>query len=248
MAKLLTQKQYAERKRVTPQYVNKLVREGKIELVDRKIDPRQADQALAIFKRHGRITPAKKAARKATARAAGKKSAAKRKAGTTAPRRTATDKPTSATRSLAAARSEREHWLSLTAKLDYEERQGKLLPADEVIAAEQRKNANLRTRFRRLARMVAPMCARITAAAEVEQYLLGEIDTQLEQLAADPLGMEPIAEVVEVPVEAVQTFAEIPPAVPVEEITNQEEENYVQQSMGRPTPLESSSRTHRAGA
>jgi hypothetical protein len=48
---LLSQKDYARRRGVTPQYVNKLVRQGKILLVGKKVDIKQADAAIKAFSR-----------------------------------------------------------------------------------------------------------------------------------------------------------------------------------------------------
>ena len=45
---MLTQKQYADRKGWSKQYVNQLVKKGRISLVDGKIDPVLADQQLAM--------------------------------------------------------------------------------------------------------------------------------------------------------------------------------------------------------
>ena len=193
---LVTQKEFARRIGVTPQYVNKLVSRGVITLVQGRVNPAKAKAAVAAMSPRGvgsRQTAAKKVRRpKVVRRTAAKKA----------------DKPPSATRSYVSAKAEREHWQALSAKLEYEKTVGTLLPAAEVIQAEQRKNANLRMRLRKLARSMAPMLARLTVTFECEQYLLGEVDQVLEELATDPLGLKP---------DAVQTSAQVPPAAPAVE-------------------------------
>lgn len=172
MATLITQKEYARRRKVTPQYISKLVREGKIVLKNGLVDPKQADAA------RGHAT------RKAT-----KKSARKRP---TARKRPAVGRPPrgSATHSLTDGRAQKVHWEALQAKLEYERTAGGLLPKSEVLEAERRKNSNIRTRIRSMARSLAPLLARSATPAECESLLLAEIDHQLSALAADPLGLD----------------------------------------------------------
>ena len=183
---LMTQKAYAKRKGVSPQYVNKLVGQGKIKRVGRKIDSRQANAVIKAFQRPGRVPPAKRSRSKpAQPKAPGA-------AGALKPR-------PSATRNLTEARAEKEHYGALAAKLDYERAAGALLPRPEVLDLERRKNANIRTLLRRLPRSVAPLLARAGGPAEIEKLLLSEIDLILGQLAHNPLGMHdeaapPVAE------------------------------------------------------
>jgi hypothetical protein len=220
MPRLLSQKEYAERIGVSAQYVNKLVREGKIELVDGRIDPKKADATRKIFERAGRMIPVKRGKKAAVKRTAAKK--ARRRPAAKAskvvehkPRRAYTsthDKPTSATRSFAAARAEREEWQAQLAKLDYLERCKKLLPADEVIAAQQRQNANFRTQLRKLARHAAPLAKRQRTESEIETVLLELIDQLLDAFSKDPLGRKPI----DIPAPIVP--AEVVEPVAVEEI------------------------------
>ena len=172
----MSQKAYAERKGVSPQYVNKLVGQGKILRVGRMIDSKQADQAIKAFARAGRVVAG--SGGKHTARVRGPKQP-KAKRG---PRH-------SATQSLTEARAVREHYQAELAKLDYLKTSGELLPRTDVLEAERRKNANLRASFRRIARSLAPELARAVTPADAEKILLGEIDLILEQLAKDPLGL-----------------------------------------------------------
>lgn len=173
---LLTQKAYAKRRRVTPQYVNKLVAKGVIRLVRGKVNPGQADRALQAQRRIGNL-PRRKKKKGANAHGGG------RPAGTGG-----AAKATSATRSLTASRADREKWLAKQAELDYQRASGRLLPAGEVREAWSKAFARLRTAFRRLPRALADPLAKMASAPEVEARLLEEIDRHLAELAADPLG------------------------------------------------------------
>jgi uncharacterized protein with PIN domain len=179
---LMSQKSYAEKVGVSPQYVNKLVSQGKILKVGKLIDSRQADKAIKAFARSGRVIAATRST-KAPARNSNPRSASGKRAPTISVVRD------SASKSLTASRAEREHYQAQSAKLDYEQRIGSLLPAEEVLAAERRKNETIRTMLRRLPRSLAPSLARITDPGEVEQRLGEEIDGLLDRLSRDPLGM-----------------------------------------------------------
>lgn len=176
---LLTQKAYAKRRRVTPQYVNKLVAKGVIRLVQGKVNPGQADRALQAQRRIGNL-PRRKKKKGANAHGGGR------------PARSSAGKAaaagTSATRSLTASRADREKWLAKQAELDYQRASGRLLPAGEVREAWSKAFARLRTAFRRLPRALADPLAKMASAPEVEARLLEEIDRHLAELAADPLG------------------------------------------------------------
>jgi hypothetical protein len=177
---LMTQKAYAARVGVTPQYIGKLVAERKIVKVGKLIDSKQADQARKAWARAGRVLPAKRSVKRESRPKGACKPAASE---------TVVHQPrNSATRSLTEARAQREHFGALTAELEYKRASGSLLPRDQVLEAERRKNTNIRTSFRRLARSLAPLLARAGSPAEAETILLSEIDLVLAQLARDPLG------------------------------------------------------------
>lgn len=188
---LLTQAEYAKRKGVTPQYVNKLVSQGKIVLVGRKVNPKQADAAIRAGHRPG---VARRKGRRALIARKGKSKSTQPRAAV--PHRSKPAKPLmslksdaqlSATKSLTAMRTENEKYKALTAKLDYERLCGQLLPKAQVLEAERRKNMNIRGRFRKLASSLAVVVARTTSPAEVQKLLLEEIDLVLDQLSKDPL-------------------------------------------------------------
>jgi hypothetical protein len=162
---VVTQKEYARRRKVTPQYINKLVREGKIELTrEGKIDVAKADKALDQLRRVGR--PRAEAA--------------------------APSRRFSATASLTSIRVAHETYKTKLAKLEYERAMGQLLPAAEVLEAQRRQAANLRTRLRRMPRAVAGRLRLLSSEAEIEAFLLERIDEILRDLARDPLGEQPI--------------------------------------------------------
>lgn len=201
----MTQVAYAKLIGVTPQYVNKLVSQGKIKRVGKLIDSAQANAAIKAFQRAGRLVQPRRA--QAAHSDAGHRSA---KRAAAAPK--AEKQPRySATRSITEARAEREHYQALAAKLDYETATGKLLPRDQVLAAERQKNENIRTMLRQMPRSLAPMLARLSGPAEVERALREEIDVLLARLADDPLGMKTEAVEVAPPVEVV----EAPPIAPL---------------------------------
>lgn len=190
--KLLTQKDYARRIGKSAQYVNKLVSTGKIVLRDGRVDPKQADAARKAWARPGAKSNSAKAAKKRQARAkkAGTASARQRAAKPRAIAEPETRTPRmSATRSLTSARARAEEAKAEMLELELAKTKRELLPKGEVLEAERWKNANIRTRFRRLARTLAPRMARIASASEAEAVLLEEIDLQLAELAADPLGI-----------------------------------------------------------
>ena len=154
---LLTQKQYAERRGVSPQYINKLVGQGKIKRVGKKIDLRQADAAIKAWSRAGRVLPARRSKPKPARRTA---AAPIEKHHDPQPR-------DSATKSLTAARAERENYQAKLAKLEYEKAVGNLLPREDVLEAERRKNGNIRAGFRALARSMAETLSQATSPAEI---------------------------------------------------------------------------------
>ncbi len=177
--RLLTQKAYARLRHISPQYVNKLVRLERIVLKRGLVDPVQADRARkpvhAMAKRP-------KVKRGSNAHGGGRPA---RDPG-------AANKPNgrpSFSRSLVAERTRDAGAQASLRELELKERTRQLLPAQEVQEAERRKNANIRLRFRGLARTLAPVMARTTSAADCERLLREEIDHQLEELARDPLAL-----------------------------------------------------------
>jgi hypothetical protein len=202
---LVTQKEYARRKRVSPQYVNKLVQQGKIKLVGRRVDVRQADAAVKAWARAGRVIPAKRSA---------KKPARAKRAATSS---SEIDKPLaaprdSATRSLTAARAQNEYYKAELAKLEYEQKKGELLPRADVLEAERRKNGNIRASLLAIPRIVAPLVFNLqtSSPAEIEELIRQYVCEALDQCARDPLGLEAAIE------QVLPIALPVSPAIPAE--------------------------------
>jgi len=176
---LVTQKAYARSRRITPQYVNKLVRQERIQLKHGLVNPVQADRARQPV--HA-MTARPKAKRGTNAHGGG------RPARVNIPGPDSVQRP-SATMSLTTARAADAGYQARLRKLEFEERTRALLPAAEVLEAERRKNANIRLRFRGMARTLAPLMARTAVPADCQRLMLEEIDHQLEELARDPLAV-----------------------------------------------------------
>jgi hypothetical protein len=216
---LMTQKAYADRKGVTPQYVNKLVSQGKIRLVGRKVDPKQADAAILAFRRAGRVLQPKRTAN-------AKKKAAKKKAAKVPSRRMRAALDGAApelvdpnefrtpTGAITASRAVKEYYQALREKTLHEKDTAKLLPAAEVLEAERKKNATLRMLLASLPRTLAHVLAMTVEPAECEAILSRALDQVREEFAADPLGLKAEAAP---PMEAPPVEVPVPAAAPVAE-------------------------------
>jgi hypothetical protein len=200
--KTVTQKEYARRRNVTPQYVNKLVRSGRIPLEkDGRINPARADRAREGYRRVSRRSKAEDA--EAREQVGGRRARGPELFGDPESR----PGIHSATASLTSIRAAHESYKAKLAKLEYERAIGKLLERDQVLAAERLKNERIRSAFRALPRSLAPVLARCATAAEAEVLLREELDRVLLRLAEDPLGMQETAAL------AVAPATELAPAV-----------------------------------
>jgi len=113
---LLSQKEYADARGWSKQYVNQLIKKGRILLVDGQIDPEQADRALCRTRDPTR-------------------SAAFRSDGMGEAGNAASGPELDAARihgSFAKARTVREHYRALKERLDYEQAAGSLVSKSEV--------------------------------------------------------------------------------------------------------------------
>ena len=118
---LLSQKEYADLRGWSKQYVNQLVQKGRIQLRDGKIDPAAADAAL---RRNGDPT------RRPAYRTDGMEEP---------PATMVTEAEDGAARvhgSFAKARTVREHYRAMREKLEYEQLKGNLLDRQEVEDAQ----------------------------------------------------------------------------------------------------------------
>lgn len=86
-------------------------------------------------------------------------------------------------RSYAEAKAEREHYLALAARRDYEQSIGQLLEAAAVRSALADAGTTLRTRLESLRDILAPQLAPITDEARIRTLLSDEIEHVLAELA-----------------------------------------------------------------
>jgi hypothetical protein len=86
----------------------------------------------------------------------------------------------------ARARAEREHYSALLAKLEYEERAGKLIDTDDVKAQAFRTFREIRDRMLNIPDRVAAIIAAETEPAKIHEILSVEITTALNGFADRP--------------------------------------------------------------
>ena len=113
---LLTQKEYTDRKGWSKQYVNQLVKKGRIPLQGGKIDPVVADAALARDRDPTRAPPFRTDSMTQA----------------TPPNAPGQPDPTGVHGSFAKARAVREHYRALREQLEYDRLVGKLTVVQEV--------------------------------------------------------------------------------------------------------------------
>jgi hypothetical protein len=114
--RFLSQKDYADARGWSKQYVNQLIKKGRIHLVDGEIDPEQADRALGQTRDPSRAAAFRTDGMGESANAAtGPKLDAARVHG-----------------SFAKARTVREHYRALKERLEYEQAAGNLVSKAEV--------------------------------------------------------------------------------------------------------------------
>ncbi len=158
---LITQAEYARRKGVTKGYINKLVKKGVIVLEKGKVDPGQADKAIA--------------AASAPARAKFRKN----------------NKPTSTEGGFSKAQAAKEHYRALLAKQEYEKKSGKLIDADETYRHLAGVFTVVKTRIRSIAPACAQEIAHLKMGkknpreivAAVEKILIKQHDEALKELS-----------------------------------------------------------------
>lgn len=190
---LVTQKSIAQRFGVTPQYVNKLVLQGRIKPVGKRVQEHQAVAAMKALGKSERRPAAKKTAKKPVRPVSPRPA----KAPVVREPRQSSD-----TKTQAFWKAQELEFKAKNAQLEYEKNAGLWLARQRVVELEQRKNATIKEKFSQLPRSLAQRLARLTSPAEVESVLRDEVYLVLTLLASDPLGMA----------EAV------PAAAPVEEV------------------------------
>jgi hypothetical protein len=186
----LNQKQYAAHRGVKPQYISRLVREGRIPTTrEGLIDVARADRALGPRVNAPRMNSRRSAsASKATHSRRPSAHASK-------PASALAGGHKSATGSLTEARARKVLAEAQSAELALARERGELLSRDEVLAAQRKQNTNIRARLRMLPRAAAGVLAPVSSPAEIERLLLELIDRELADLARDPLNPQPSAPV-----------------------------------------------------
>jgi hypothetical protein len=167
---LLSQRAYAKSRGVSPQYVNKLVLQGKIPTVEGKINPVKADAAIE----RGR-DPAHDLQRKQPVPAV--------PSGTGTRVQVREQSPGSV--SFLQARTVREQIKAKLDKLEYDRRTGKLVEAEKVKEAAESAFKNTRDRLLILPRSLSAALAATSKPAEAEQILTDAIFNALQGLSTD---------------------------------------------------------------
>jgi len=134
--KLVSMREYARRRGVTTEAVSKAVKTGRISLVGKKVDVQAADRDWAANTQPGQM--AAKKTRKAPAKASKRRHVAPKE-----------DAPAgdSTVNNYANARARREDYLARMAEVDFEERAGKLVDANEMKAAWLKLITEAKTRL-----------------------------------------------------------------------------------------------------
>ena len=160
--KLLSQSEFAKRQGWSRQYVGKLVRSGKIKLVNGKIDPDQAQAAIKAQSEPStelRVKP-----------------------------KTDTTFPTAPTDSRQAvdfvtARTMREAFKAKMAKMEYEEKAGKLTDASKVKAEAFRAGRIVRDALLGIPDRLSDVLAAEQDPVQVRQLLVNELEIILNELS-----------------------------------------------------------------
>lgn len=171
MAELITQAEYARRRDVSRQYIHRLVTQGKIPTDDlKRIDPEIADAVLAQLS-----DPARRLNDMPED-----------------PDNVAVDDQDPATEttgnghaSFARFRSAREGYQAQLAKLDYEERAGKLVRKEEIDREAFEAARLIRDRFLALPQELAGTLVGMTDEKEIIKYLRAKIRDALMDVSND---------------------------------------------------------------
>ncbi len=170
MAELISQSEYARRRDVSRQYINKLVQQGKIPTDDKKrIDPDIADTVLeqdADPARRLNETEYESEPLPADDENAGGVS-------------------TNGHTSFAKFRSAREAYQAKLAQLDYEERAGQLLKKADVERETYDAARLLRDRFLSLPQELAGALVSMSDEKEIKKFLRAKIRDTLMEVAED---------------------------------------------------------------
>lgn len=165
---LMTQKEYAARRNCSKQYVNQLVKQGRIPLVDGRIDPTVADAALSRQR-----DPAR-----------GSQFRVDTMIAATEPSRPGGDESERPVPPFAKARTVREHFRALRERLEYERLAGKLVVVQEVEDAGCEAGLMVRETFELSAERIGEAIAAQLQVdkAQAMEIAAAEIRTSLKEL------------------------------------------------------------------
>ena len=173
MGATMSARQYAKHRGVSHSSVNAAVRTGRIPTENGKIDARVADRAWA------ENTDQSKPRNSVTGSAARSPTQATNvpngKAGAFAPDKPIAQSGAAAASSYSTSRAVRESYLARLAKLEFEEKSGRLVSADEVRITTFNVARNARNMLLGLPDRLAPLLAAMTSAREVHALLTVEL-------------------------------------------------------------------------
>jgi hypothetical protein len=174
MAELVSQSEYARRKNVSRQYINRLVQQGKIPADEEKrIDPDLADAVLAQL-----ADPARRLN-------GGTEEETDPVPADDYEEENAGSAPANGHTSFAKFRSAREAYQAKLAQLDYEERAGKLVKKDEVEREAFDISRQLRDRFLSLPQELAGTLVGMSDEKEIAKFLRAKIRDALMEASND---------------------------------------------------------------
>lgn len=181
---LITQAEWARRHGFSRQYVSRLVKQGIVRVSDGRIDPAQADAALAAMRdpaRPTRRTGAQSDDRRQPAREVNDRPAPRAAADALALPQSG-DLPTLFLRTRIKSEVERARLLELKAKVE----SGRYVDAEEVAAAAFNKARIARDALLSIADRLAPILAAESDSAAIHAALSSEIRTALQELTGGP--------------------------------------------------------------
>ena len=172
---LVSQAEYARRRGVSRQYVGQMVARGLIKLVKRKVDPAQADAALAAVREPARPERRTRASQ-------GKPTEEKPPAGGIALPATGGDLPTLLLKTRIKSEVEKAKLLEIKARVEA----GKYVDAGEVKVAAFNKARVVRDALLNIPDRLAAMLAAESDEHRVHEILNKEIRMALEELTNGP--------------------------------------------------------------
>lgn len=173
--RLISQTEYARQRGCTEAAVRRAIRDGRISLIEGRIDPVAAD---AQWQRNTRVRMGSRPATDTAAGAARTPPAGSRQVGG--------GESEDDDGNYWASKSRRERAEADLAELELAEKRGELVRAADVRAAHAKRLAALRESLLQIPARLAPVMAAEADQARCQDVLQAEITTVLEQLTAAP--------------------------------------------------------------